>query len=517
MIRASSLSRIALLTVVAASSALSQDTLTVMTYNLLNYVMPDTSRDQYYRTTVEYVHPDILVVQEMTSQAAVDNFLTNVLNAVYPGEYQKSTFVDGTDTDNELYYRTGKIGFIANSPIPTDLRDISRFTIYHPALLDTLRIFSVHLKASSGSTNEAQRASEADNLLTVVGLLPQGADYMVVGDFNIYASTEAAYQKLRTAFDDVIAMSGVWNNPAYAPYHTQSPRVRAFGGGATGGLDDRFDLMLMSPSMNGGGGNVTYLPGTMAAVGNDGNHYNDSINRLPNNAVPAPVANALHYAADHLPVMGKFVFRQNIPPFQLASFTASPTQDNEVMVEWSTASEFNTLGFEIQRRSSAPLAKFQPLPNSFTPGHGTTQEMNHYSYIDSTVSAGTWYYRIEQIDIDSTSFYSAPVQIDFVTAVASARPGPGFALFQNYPNPFNPSTQIEYTIGGVRDQGSGVSLVRLGVYDLLGREVATLVNEPQAPGKYRVQFDGSRLASGVYLCKLEWGGHIATQKLSIIK
>jgi hypothetical protein len=255
----------------------------------------------------------------------------------------------------------------------------------------------------------------------------------------------------------------------------------------------------------------------MMAVGNDGNHYNDSINRMPNAAVPASVANALHYASDHLPVTGRFVFHQTILPLNIASFSASPTGINEVMLEWSTASEYNSLGFEIQRKSSDPPATFGTLPNSFTPGHGTTQEMNHYSYIDSTVVPGTWYYRIKQIDTDSSSFYSDPVEINIVTSVASERPGSDFALYQNYPNPFNPSTRIEYTIGGVRGQGSGISVVRLGVYDLLGREVAVLVNEPQAPGNHRVLFDGSRLASGMYLCRLEWAGHIATAKLSIIK
>ncbi len=88
-----------------------------------------------------------------------------------------------------------------------------------------------------------------------------------------------------------------------------------------------------------------------------------------------------------------------------------------------------------------------------------------------------------------------------------------FALEQNYPNPFNPSTTIQYTVGGTRGQGLGVSEVRMVIYDVLGREVAALVNARQAPGSYEVQFDGSQLASGVYFCRLTAGPYSATKAM----
>jgi hypothetical protein len=89
----------------------------------------------------------------------------------------------------------------------------------------------------------------------------------------------------------------------------------------------------------------------------------------------------------------------------------------------------------------------------------------------------------------------------------------GIALEQNCPNPFNPSTTIQYTVAGGRGQGSGVSNVRLSIYDVLGREVATLVNTRQAPGTYEVKFDGSRLASGVYYYRLTAGSYSATKAM----
>ncbi len=121
-------------------------------------------------------------------------------------------------------------------------------------------------------------------------------------------------------------------------------------------------------------------------------------------------------------------------------------------------------------------------------------------------------------------------------AVRTGAPVPTSFSLSNYPNPFNPSTQIEYTVGGVRDQGLGVgnpiknseflihnspegqvSMVRLGVYDILGREVAVLVNEPQPPGTYTVRFDARSLASGVYLARIEAGGFSTTRKLMLLR
>jgi hypothetical protein len=94
---------------------------------------------------------------------------------------------------------------------------------------------------------------------------------------------------------------------------------------------------------------------------------------------------------------------------------------------------------------------------------------------------------------------------------------PRIALHQNYPNPFNPVTTIGYSVGVVSRQSSVVSNVRLSLYDLLGREVAVLVNEKKEPGEYLVKFDGSRLPSGMYLCRLESGDNVQVRKLMLLK
>lgn len=108
-------------------------------------------------------------------------------------------------------------------------------------------------------------------------------------------------------------------------------------------------------------------------------------------------------------------------------------------------------------------------------------------------------------------------QVSTTTAGVDEAPVPlRFELSQNYPNPFNPLTVIKFNVGGARDQGPGAS-VKLAIYDLLGREVAVLVNEPKAPGSYEVSFDGSRLASGVYYYRLMAGSFVQTRAMMLLK
>lgn len=283
-----------------------------MTYNILNYPFTDTtSRNLHFRTIFENIQPDILVVIEMNTIEGVNGFLNNVLNKVSSG-YTAGAFINGPDLDRAIYFKNNIFTFISNTPISTPLRDINEFKIKHTATGDTLRIYAVHLKANDTSADSLQRAAEVDSLRKWTNALPPNSNFIVLGDFNIYNSNELAYLKLKNQslsgyFIDPLNLPGTWNNSAYASYHTQSTRTRSFGDGATGGLDDRFDMILMSQAIINSGG-ITFVPGSYSVYGNDGNHYNDSINRPPNNAVGQTVANALHYASDHLPVIASFSF-----------------------------------------------------------------------------------------------------------------------------------------------------------------------------------------------------------------
>lgn len=289
-----------------------QQQIKIMTYNLLNYDGSDTTtRNPYFRTVISSVNPDILVVQEITSLTNMNNFLTRVMNS-FGETYQKGYFINGPDTDNGIFFKPSKFSFISNTAIQTALRNINEFKLKSVATGDTIIIYSVHLKSDTGTVNEQKRLAEVDSLRKVTDKLHSKANFIVLGDFNIYNYTEPAYQKLLNQstsgyFIDPVSITGNWWLYANRAHHTQSTRIRNFGGGSTGGLDDRFDMILVSQEVMNSSG-ITFVPGTYVPYGNDGNHYNDSINRPPNNAVGQIIADALHYASDHLPVYATFLF-----------------------------------------------------------------------------------------------------------------------------------------------------------------------------------------------------------------
>jgi hypothetical protein len=196
-------------------------------------------------------------------------------------------------------------------------------------------------------------------------------------------------------------------------------------------------------------------------------------------------------------------------PVQLSSFRARATSSSSVFLEWTTVSEINNYGFEVQRRR-ASHAEFITVQNSFVPGHGTTLEPQHYSYTDTTVTPGSWQYRLKQIDLDGTVHYGTEVSVVVLTGVHESNLPLVFALHQNYPNPFNPSTRIEY------DLASAAS-VTLKVYDVLGREVTTLVDGMENVGFKSVEFDASKLSSGIYFYRLQAGAFVETKRLTVLR
>ncbi len=294
----------------------SQDTVKVMTYNLLNY-NGSVVKDNSFRKIVKYSNPDILVAEEVISQSAVNNMLGNVMNFYTPGLYSAGTFFNGYDTDNAIFFKSSKFTFLYNFVIQTTLRTINLFGLVHNQTGNTIKLLAVHLKASNSTSDQQQRLSEVNALRSFTNSLPNGDEFAVLGDFNIYTSTEPAYQRLLQTevgseghFIDPLNLSGTWNQSSYAPFHTQSSRIRALSdSGSTGGLDDRFDMILNSKGMTEEGG-IKYIPGSLKPLGNDGNHYNDSINQRPNTSVPDSIADAIYYGSDHLPVTALYKFEK---------------------------------------------------------------------------------------------------------------------------------------------------------------------------------------------------------------
>ena len=193
---------------------------------------------------------------------------------------------------------------------------------------------------------------------------------------------------------------------------------------------------------------------------------------------------------------------------ELVSFNASVV-NNDVTLNWKTATEINNAGFEIQRKIYED-ANINTGWNTigFVEGNGTTINQSGYSFVDGGVNAGRYRYRLKQIDFDGSFEFSPEVEVE----VSSPEE---FTLEQNYPNPFNPSTVIRYTIPSVGT--SLIKFVQLKVYDVLGNEIATLVNEEKQPGVYEVEFDASILSSGTYFYKLKAAEFFETNKMILLK
>ncbi len=197
-------------------------------------------------------------------------------------------------------------------------------------------------------------------------------------------------------------------------------------------------------------------------------------------------------------------------PVELISFNAA-TNSNSVLLNWSTATELNNSGFYIERKkvfSQQSLVENEEWNTiSFISGNGTTTDNHIYSFQDKNLSSGKYQYRLKQIDFDGSYEYSKIIEAEIGTPDK-------FVLDQNYPNPFNPSTKINFSIP---DVGTGLALSVLKVYDILGNEVATLVDEEKPAGVYEVEFNASKLSSGIYFYKLQAGQFIGTKKLLLLK
>ncbi len=189
-----------------------------------------------------------------------------------------------------------------------------------------------------------------------------------------------------------------------------------------------------------------------------------------------------------------------IVPVELASFSAT-LKNGTVQLEWTTASEINNRGFEIER--SIDFNNFRSI--GFVQGSGTTSEINNYSFSDNLNLNGvhTINYRLKQFDFNGTSEYSSVVSIEYDIPAE-------FSLNQNYPNPFNPTTRITFQLE--KD-----SYTTLKVYDFLGREVSILVNGFKSAGTYDITFDARSLPSGTYFYSLSTGGFADTKKMLLIK
>jgi len=340
---------IPILFVLFIGSSQAQDTLTVLQYNLLQYGNDFggcnstnnkvSTKDGYIKTIVNYIKPDIFTVNEMVASEAMMEHLLGVLNTSWTNRYKRPNFVkeNAEYLANVLYYNSKKLTFQKQYIAQSYVRDINVFKLYYnsPNLVngDTAFVFCIvaHLKAGSGTDNSNKRKVMATNTMNFIKGFNENANYLLMGDFNLYSEIEPAWLQFtmnsnsNISFNDPVNQSGDWhNNYAFRDYHTQSTHSQDNGCASWGGMDDRFDFVLISNDIKNGSKHIKYIDGSYWAVGQDGNHFNKGLLDAPTNvSVPSNVLNALGKNSDHLPVTLKLSVAQpvGIDEFQYSLFT----------------------------------------------------------------------------------------------------------------------------------------------------------------------------------------------------
>ena len=203
-------------------------------------------------------------------------------------------------------------------------------------------------------------------------------------------------------------------------------------------------------------------------------------------------------AADEMYIDDYALEDLNVVPVELSAFSAN-VNNSTVTLNWTTETELNNQGFEVQRR----LVDGQFITIGHVEGFGTTTERKQYSFTDAGLEIGSYYYRLKQVDFNGAYEYSNEIFVE-------VNPPLVFGLDQNYPNPFNPTTSINFSL-------AEPSFVKLAVYNLLGEQVALLKNEFMTAGSFNITFDAASLPSGMYLYKLETAQFSSVKKMMLMK
>lgn len=355
-----------------------QEVLKMMQYNLMYYTQNSgvsdcnsttnnlDQKDANIRKIFHYVMPDVFCVCEMgTNLSYVERLLNNAINTDGVNYYQHGplTSYSGGQIANMIYYDSRKLRYHSHTAVSTAYRDINGYKMYYNSTElahgDTVFItfWIMHLKAGSGETNAAARHVQTQKLMDKLSSLGGPGNHVVSGDFNIYGSEEPAYQEMTQYSNslyrlyDPIGRDGHWNNnSSFKDIHTQSTHYESDGCFATGGLDDRFDIILVSPYVYYGVTGVMVRPETYHALGQDGNRFNSSIISPANSSIPSDVANALYNQSDHLPVITEFSIAAHVGVADLdAEFylqVTNPVQDDRLFLRMQVSQE-NDYHFEV--------------------------------------------------------------------------------------------------------------------------------------------------------------------------
>jgi len=304
-----------------------------MSYNLLDFPeqLPNP-RENYLKNILDNIQPDVFMVCELENEAGA-NLILNTSLATSDNRYARGAFVGNQSSSYQglqqlVFYNTHKLELTNQTEVITVVRDINHYT-FKLKTVDVatnpiyLEVFVAHLKSSTGTYNVNKRAEMAQDFTSALGRIPSNHFVIIGGDFNLYTSSELAYQELldntnAIVMVDPINRPGSWNNnSSFTDIHTQSTHTSSFYGsgsnsyGAPGGLDDRFDFILMSKNLQTST-DLHYVTGSYKSYGNNGNCFNKRINDTRcTGTFSQTIRDNLYNMSDHLPVVMQLETPQN--------------------------------------------------------------------------------------------------------------------------------------------------------------------------------------------------------------
>ena len=335
-----------------------QTRIKAMMYNVLNYSDSEVSRNKtpFLSTILDEVKPDLFMVCEMIDEIG-SNYLFE--NSIIPfnENFQKAPFEENQSGSYSLqqmvYYNTEKLILEETRVITADTRDINQYTFkVNTENLNTnpitIEVFVTHLKASTGSSNRQRRLNSIQSFVSYTNNIADDSYVLFAGDLNFYTSNEEGYQHLIDDRNPIVIIDPIdrptpnfpddgidyyenynstyfWNNSSFRDIHSQSTRTSNIGfiddSGSTGGLDDRFDFIMMSKNFNTST-SLYYVNDSYKVVGNNGNCYNSFISN-PNcsGVYSQTLRDALIEFSDHLPVVMEIETPENTLSTNLISET----------------------------------------------------------------------------------------------------------------------------------------------------------------------------------------------------
>lgn len=386
------------------SGVKAQEEIKVLSYNVLNYPNPDYDdrRADTLRKIIDFYTPDIFLIQELKSAAGLQTLLNVAFNHSGETDFASATWVSQVSNPNtswplqqNVIYNTQKLMLIEESYLLTVHRDLNyfKFLVNDENLAvhqDSTFVyaFSIHLKSSQGGANVQARRDMVEVLTDFLATLEPDAIVVLAGDFNVYTSLESGYQLLinpnnALPLKDPINAPGSWHdNAGFSDVHTQSTRVSQINGdGAGGGMDDRFDFILLSAPAFEENARVKYIEGSYENIGNTGNCFNQRLIDCTGSSIPSEVVYAMYQMSDHLPI--KLELEINLPESSTTHLISQPykvlTGSNLVHNQLSVSAKgsleiqgsfriLDSSGQEVLRSKTAPVASLEIYTGQLSTG-----------------------------------------------------------------------------------------------------------------------------------------------------